>query len=174
MTFEPASPFWSFSLAVYGRPGVKEACLELQEAAKADVNVLLYALWLGTRGRRLAPADMAGVAAFVERWRGGVVIPLRAARRALKNPPAGFAGAEAAALREAVSRAELEAERLQQMALYNFAPVEKAGLAGEPEAAARANVAAYEGALGAVFSTRSVLTLVAGALSAATQIKEEA
>ena len=48
----PAESFWSFSLTVYGRPGVEAACLELQDRFGADVNLALYCLWIG---RSLTP-----------------------------------------------------------------------------------------------------------------------
>jgi len=42
--------FWRFSLDAYGRPGVAAACLDLQDRHGCDVNLILYALWLGRAG----------------------------------------------------------------------------------------------------------------------------
>jgi uncharacterized protein (TIGR02444 family) len=33
-------PFWNFSLELYGGDGVAEACLDLQERRRCDVNIL--------------------------------------------------------------------------------------------------------------------------------------
>ena len=48
------SPFWTFSLRIYGQPGVPPACLTLQDEHGVDVNVLLFALYAASCGRQLA------------------------------------------------------------------------------------------------------------------------
>jgi len=147
-----ASPFWRFSLAVYADPEVAKACLKLQDEAGADVNVLLYMLWAASRGRRLSADDVRGMVAAVEDWRRGVVVPLRTARRSLRAPPAAVDAEGSAALRLQVKMVELEAERLQQEALYRLQPVDEVGRAEpSPEAAATANVAAYAEVIGRKF-----------------------
>ena len=52
----PAGVFWSFSLRIYGAPGVEPACLDLQDRFGADVNLALYCLWIG---RALTPQALA-------------------------------------------------------------------------------------------------------------------
>jgi uncharacterized protein (TIGR02444 family) len=46
--------FWRFSLAVYASDGVARECLALQEALKADVNLLLFCAWMGARNVALS------------------------------------------------------------------------------------------------------------------------
>src|SRR5579875_349811 len=46
-----AEAFWRFSLDFYRLPGVEQALLTLQDRAGHDVNLILYALWLGWSGR---------------------------------------------------------------------------------------------------------------------------
>ena len=107
---------WEFSLAFYARPGVAPACLDLQARLDADVNLLLAAVWCGLSGRgRLTAADLAALAAAVATLQRDVVRPLRHARVALR-PLAGSDPA-LASLREAIKRAELDAEREEQRAL---------------------------------------------------------
>ena len=143
------NPFWDFSLAIYASPAVQRACLELQDGAGVDVNVLLYMLWLGVQGRRLSDDDVTGVLAAVDPWRVDVVVPLRAARRSLKTPPAAVEPGGAEALRALVKKVELEAERLQQAALFRYRQPEAIGdVSSSPGAAATANVAGYGRALG--------------------------
>ena len=43
------SPFWQFSIKFYAVPGVPQACIELQDQAKVDVNILFFLLWNATR-----------------------------------------------------------------------------------------------------------------------------
>ncbi|MCP5370963.1 MAG: TIGR02444 family protein [Hyphomicrobiales bacterium] len=118
------NPFWDFSVALYGRPGVHEACLALQQRLGLDVNLLLYAVWIGWRGGgRLDGAALDRARASVETWHRTVVEPLWAAQRALKETPfPGVAAARAAALRAAVVQAELDAERVTQDLLHAQAP----------------------------------------------------
>jgi len=105
--------FWAFSLAVYARPGVAEACLRLQEARGLDVNLLLHALWCGALGHRIALAERRRLDEAVAPWHAGAVQPLRAVRRWLKSQEVLPADA-AQGLRAGVKAQELEAERLEQ------------------------------------------------------------
>jgi uncharacterized protein (TIGR02444 family) len=159
------SPFWTFSLATYARPGVSEACLELQETAGVDVNVLLYLLWLGAHGRRLGRAEVAAAAALTEAWRRELVGPLRQARRASKQSPAGFDAGAVAGLRLQIKRAELEAERLQQEALYAQRPIGELGEPSEPSDAAAANVDLYAASLAVHVPEAPRARIIAAALS---------
>ena len=59
------SPFWRFSIKFYGMPGVAPACIELQDQAKVDVNVLFFLLWNATQGRALNADEVAKVEAEV-------------------------------------------------------------------------------------------------------------
>jgi uncharacterized protein (TIGR02444 family) len=159
------SPFWIFSLRTYSRPGVSEACLELQERSGVDVNVLLFLLWLAAQGRRADCNEVAAIIAAVEDWRREVVTPLRRARRAAKEAPEGFDAHSAAALRTLLKRVELEAERLEQEALYAWRPAEKIGTKAPPPAAALAHMELYAETLGAAFPATPQTCVVAAALS---------
>ena len=142
------NPFWDFSLALYASPVVQTMCLELQERDGVDVNVLLFMLYLASRQRRITAAEARKVIAGVEPWRVDVVVPLRTARRNLKAPAAAIDAKGAEKLRAIVKKAEFEAERLQQAALY--AQSQNAGL-GKPasqQEAGAANIEAYGAALG--------------------------
>ena len=55
------SPFWRFSVKFYAVPGVAQACIDLQDQAKVDVNVLFFLLWNATQGRALNAADVTEV-----------------------------------------------------------------------------------------------------------------
>jgi uncharacterized protein (TIGR02444 family) len=110
--------FWNFSLAFYGRPGVSAACLDLQDRHGCDVNLVLYACWVGLSGRgRLTRADLAGAAAANDPWRQAVIENLRAARRAIKEQ-----ASDAAQFYAAAKAVELEAERVAQHRLATLAP----------------------------------------------------
>ncbi|MBP2298678.1 TIGR02444 family protein [Azospirillum picis] len=108
------NPFWDFSLAVYGRPGVPAACLALQDRRGVDVNVLLFAAWTGLAcAERLSAEELGRADAAVAGWRDEVVRPLRAIRRRSKG--------EDEELYRRMKAAELEAERVQQDRLFTAA-----------------------------------------------------
>jgi uncharacterized protein (TIGR02444 family) len=158
------SPFWRFSLKFYRQPGVADACIALQEQSQVDVNLLLYLLWHAGENRSFAPGEIAALESRIGPWRDATVIPLRAVRRALKVPPALVAGSTAEVFRNKIKAVELEAERLQQEAMYELAQAHAEPLgreAASPDAAARANVAAYATMLGTTFSAPAVDTLLA-------------
>src|SRR5437764_10606198 len=115
------SPFWRFSLRFYREPGVADACIALQEEAGVDVNLLLFLLWQATRGRELSPGEVADLERRIGPWREMTVVPLRNVRRALKSPPGLVAVQTGEAFRTRIKAVELEAERLQQEAMFEIA-----------------------------------------------------
>ena len=81
-------------------------------------------------------------------WRNTAVIPLREIRRALKSPPRSSRRMWPRLFRNRIKAAELEAERLQQEAMYALAQSGRFGRSTLPPVeAARANVAAYQAIL---------------------------
>ena len=97
------TPLWAFSLAVYGGNGVADECLALQERLGLDVNILLFAAFLGAvEGAQLEVSDIAAASAGVAKWQDEIVRPLRQTRRALKSMNAEGPRAQ-------VKAAELEA-----------------------------------------------------------------
>jgi uncharacterized protein (TIGR02444 family) len=140
MTEASGNPFWDFSLAIYERPGVPEACLGLQDRQGLDVNLMLYCCWAGSRGRALAAGDIAVLVEAAGPWHEQVVKPLRGARRWLKGQTAAPAAEPAEALREAIKAQELEAERLEQLILLECLEI---GAGQGSAAAAAGNLKAY-------------------------------
>jgi uncharacterized protein (TIGR02444 family) len=156
------SPFWRFSLQFYRQPGVADACIALQEQAGVDVNLLLFLLWHAARQRAFTSDEVAALEAKIGAWREATVVPLRAVRRALKSPPALVEPGTAEGFRTRIKAVELEAERLQQEAMYELARTTLLGRAAPSSAeAARVNVAAYEAMRAVAFPKPAVETLLA-------------
>jgi uncharacterized protein (TIGR02444 family) len=132
---------WRFSLALYARPGVAEALIALQDRAGCDVNLALFALWLGaTRGRRVASAELAAAAAAIAPIGHDIVRPVRQLRRRLKTEPT----ADLQDLRQRLLALELAAERRVQDRLA--ATVSASLSDADRRAAAEANLALALGA----------------------------
>jgi uncharacterized protein (TIGR02444 family) len=156
------SPFWRFSLQFYRQPKVADACIALQEEAGVDVNLLLFLLWHAAQKRAFTPTDVAALEAKIGPWREATVVPLRAVRRALKSPPALVEASTAEAFRTRIKAVELEAERLQQEAMYALAQPALLGRTAQSSVeAARANVAAYETMCAVAFPKSAVETVLA-------------
>ncbi|MEQ9608432.1 MAG: TIGR02444 family protein [Kiloniellaceae bacterium] len=111
------TPFWQFSGTLYARPGVAEACLELQDRHGLDVNLLLFCAWAGVQGRSFDGGDIGLLRSASRPWHDNVVAPLRAARRWLKQQTA-VPDDLGETFREEVKVLELQAEMLEQLVLY--------------------------------------------------------
>src|SRR5205085_6992078 len=126
-------PFWRFSLRFYRLPGVADACITLQEQSGIDVNLLMFLFWHATHGHALSAAEVKELERRIAPWREMTVVPLRQMRRALKTPGDLVERAVAEVFRTKVKALELEAERLQQEAMYAAA---RASLLGRRVASA--------------------------------------
>jgi uncharacterized protein (TIGR02444 family) len=157
------SPFWRFSLQFYRLPKVADACIALQEDCGVDVNLLLFLLWHARQRRRLSTVDVTELEGKIAPWRDITVIPLRSVRRALRSPPALVEAPTAEAFRNRIKAVELEAERLQQEAMFALAPL--GAEVADPAGASRANVSAYEEMLKVKFPAAAVETLRAALAS---------
>jgi uncharacterized protein (TIGR02444 family) len=160
------TPFWRFSLKFYRQAGVSEACIALQDNCGIDVNLLLFLLWLASDDRQLSSDEVQMLDDNVRDWRNLTIVPIRDTRRKLKGVETLVAPAKQEAFRTKVKAIELEAERLQQEALYEFT---KSGPLGTPAAAsnaARINMAAYQKALSVTFP-KSAVDILAGAFDIA-------
>lgn len=80
MEIPSAEQLWHFSAQHYTRPGVAQACLQLQDQHAANVNLLLLLVMLEARGLWVDPALFLPVLA----QRCGLFKQWRALRRRLK------------------------------------------------------------------------------------------
>src|SRR4051794_31488432 len=106
------SPFWRFSLRFYSRPNVAAACLVLQDESGADVNLMLFLLFLAEHKRQTTKADVARLDVAVRAWRNNVVKPLRGLRRVLKTGVGEIPIAVSETFRGQIKRLELESEQI--------------------------------------------------------------
>lgn len=101
-------PLWDYALGLYQRPGVADACLQLQDTAGADICELLWRCWLDHHA--LVPTEKAHNALDeIRTWQTDVTQPIRHLRRMLK--PRAQHEQDVATLRNHLKEAELLAER---------------------------------------------------------------
>ncbi|MBP5956321.1 TIGR02444 family protein [Pseudomonas anatoliensis] len=103
-----SSDLWSFALATYARPGVEDACLQLQTAG-VNVCLLLCGLWLEQRGASCDEQRAGQLQALTGPWDIEVVQPLRTLRMQWKAR--ALDDVVLKGIREQVKALELEAER---------------------------------------------------------------
>lgn len=112
-----ALSLWDYAVEAYGREGVKDLCLQLQDDHGLDVPLLLWAAWVVQTGLGF-DADLAEAGADqAEAWRTAAVLPLRAVRRRLKLPSPDLTPGDRNHVRDLVKAAELAAERALLSAL---------------------------------------------------------
>ena len=99
---------WNHALALYTKPGVEAACLDLQ-ALGGDVCLLLCATWLQARGVAVGDARVQALREVAQRWQQEVVTPLRTLRQQWRA--AAQDDAQLATLRDQVKGLELQAEK---------------------------------------------------------------
>ena len=109
----PHTPLWDFAVAYYGKDGVSEACLDLQDRLNVDIPFLICGAWLGLMHIPISDADIVRLDGAVLAWREQVIQPLRALRRLLKSGPSPAPNHETGRLRDSIKGSELKAERLE-------------------------------------------------------------
>jgi len=103
------SGLWSFSLGFYDQPGAADALMALQDEAGLNVDLVLFAIWLGLSGRgRLGAQQLDQAERAVRSVQSELIEPLRALRRRLKTVP----DPEIQALRERLKLVEIDAEKV--------------------------------------------------------------
>jgi uncharacterized protein (TIGR02444 family) len=154
-----STPIWDFVLNYYGRKGVSEALIGLQDSHGIDVNMLLFLMWMAAQKKSVAAGDIKLVSDASHPWQRSVVVPIRGVRRLLKDNAPLVAPDAAAAFRKKVQAIELEGEQLQLNAMAALAAKLTPASARSAEDAARQSIKAFEGVTATPFPPPAVDTL---------------
>lgn len=107
-------PFQRFVLELYHRARVADACLDLQNRHDLDVNVVLFAAFVGAvRRQTLTVADLDLAYGGVGAWHQEIVRPLRTVRQRLKTGPGPAPSEATGRLRRRLAQLEIEAEMIE-------------------------------------------------------------
>jgi uncharacterized protein (TIGR02444 family) len=115
------TPFWDWALGIYAKPGVAEACLELQDRDQQCTAYLLWAAWASDQGLVLCQDSLVTGQALASQWESEVLQPLRHTRRHLKAAIETMPDPAREALRAQVKATELFAEQTLIEALTKLA-----------------------------------------------------
>lgn len=107
--------FWSFACALYGKPGVKDICLNLQDSQNINVNLVLLLCWCEQHQRPLDKAQIDQLIAGVAPWHRDYTQPLRTLRRRLSQDKAATTETKSQML-----AAELALEKVEQALLLEI------------------------------------------------------
>lgn len=118
-----------------------EACRHLQDRHDLDVNLVLFAAFVGAgRGERLTLSNLQAARDRVGAWHQEVVRPLRAVRKRLKSGPPPAPDGITAHLRRWIQQVEIEAELIEldelDALLAGWESVPASGSAAQSAAAA--------------------------------------
>jgi len=113
----PDSELWNFSEQTYAIPEVEDNCLKLQNNYDADINIILYCIWVAEKSVLLSHNDIQLLIKATEPWQKTILKPLRDARKMMKQHiiamPTDMLDQTVGNLTEM----ELNAEHMSQLAL---------------------------------------------------------
>jgi uncharacterized protein (TIGR02444 family) len=124
---QDSSALWQFSLALYAAPGVSHACIQLQDHWQANINLILWLVWLEQRNQPVDSDLIVQAEAAIAPWSEQTLQPLRALRRLIGSQRANHTS-EANNSNEAIKEdlyqqlkaAELLAEKIEQRTLVQL------------------------------------------------------
>lgn len=170
----PESELWNYSTHIWTLPGVEDLCIRLQTEYDADVNLLIYCLWLGEQKRCLNDDDLQVMLDTVKPWQT-MIKPLRDSRRMMQQQliamPSELVEQTIANMKEM----EINAEHMAQLALGKALVTENIHLSGDASSAdcGLANLQLYMLSRDSVDNINDVTALL-GELLAAVYADEEA
>jgi uncharacterized protein (TIGR02444 family) len=139
-----AGCFKQFALELYGSEGVAAACLYLQNQHVLDVNIVLFAAFIGAERRQtLTTSCLDAARTRVDAWHREVVQPLRVVRQRLKTGPAPAPNEVTTRLRGKLQQIEIDAELIELDQLAALIPLGSADpVPGSPTECATAAIEA--------------------------------
>ncbi len=152
----PDSKLWSFSDQIYKLPEVEGACLKLQNNFDADINIIMYCLWIADKGIKLNQEDAIVLIQTTLPWQKTILKPLRDARKMMKQHIIAMPTDLLDQTITNLSEMELNAEHMSQMALEKIIDTDKATEEASAVECATLNTSLYLQQLESVSSINDV------------------
>lgn len=104
--------FWDYAVKLYGKSGVADICLRLQDELSLNVNLILLLCYAEQQRLQLSGEDIDKLVQSIDKWHLEYTKPLRAIRRRLAlddraNPQA----------KQSIFDAEMSLEKIEQRIL---------------------------------------------------------
>ena len=106
------TPLWIFASAKWHQPGMQALLLLLQEQYGFRVNLLLLACWAGSQKKCFMPDALLRIHTKTLHWHESTIKSLRTMRRGITESD------DTATFRESLKKAEIDAEQLELLRLY--------------------------------------------------------
>ena len=113
----PDSELWNFSEQTYALPEVEGICLKLQNEYDADINIILYCLWVAEKSVELSQGDIGLLIQTTEPWQKTILRPLRDARKMMKQHIIAMPSDILDQTVSNLTEMEINAEHMSQLAL---------------------------------------------------------
>lgn len=104
------SSLWSFAEELYGKPGIEEQCLHLQNHYHANIPIVLWCCWLKEKGIVLPASYLDEALMRVDAISHLTLTHLRHVRRHLKES-SGFSLTQSGLIKKQILSAELLIEK---------------------------------------------------------------
>jgi len=115
-------PFWNYSVKLYRKPGVADACLFVQDRYGLNVNLILFCIWAADTGSgKLTSIQVSTALHRVADWEEQVIKPLREVRRTCRQDALGIPEFLLQTFVPQIETVELEAEQVEQLVLAELA-----------------------------------------------------
>lgn len=112
--------FWDWALEAYGRGGVADTCVDLQDRHGQCVPLLLWAAWIAARNETASDETLEAACDIARAWDETTLDPLRALRRRLKSPHPDLDAGARLDVRQKTIELERRAERHLMQALEHL------------------------------------------------------
>lgn len=112
----PNSEFWNYSTQIWSLPEVETNCLALQNDFDANINMLFYCCWIGSKKLNLSDDDLRILLDTIQPWQT-IIKPLRESRRMMQQQAIAMPADLKDNTINNMSEMELNAEHMAQLAL---------------------------------------------------------
>jgi len=170
----PDSELWAFSEQTYALPEVEDICLKLQNQYDADINIILYCLWVAEKLVTLNQDDISLLIKTTEPWQKTILKPLRDARKMMKQHIIAMPSDMLDQTVGNLSEMEINAEHMSQLALEKIINFDQRSNASECSAieCASINLPIYLQCLDSISSINDVMEEISNLLNAVFQDPE--
>ncbi len=163
----PNSALWNYTTQIWTLPDVEAICIDLQNNHDANVNMLLYCCWAGTKNLCLNEDDLQILLDAVQPWQT-ITKPLRDSRKLMKNQLIAMPAKIVDQTLANITEMELNAEHMAQLSLEKVLKAENISSCKEQNniKCSLCNISLYINSLDSISSADEILPQISSLLTA--------